>query len=308
MKANQLYLSLNDFLKERFGSKIIKLSIDGGFTCPNRDGTIHKDGCIFCSESGSGDFAGSREVSITEQMDEQIKLLEGKWPNSKYIAYFQNFTNTYDSVENLRKKYDEALSYPDVVGIAIATRPDCLSKEILNLLQEYNSKTLLWVELGLQSIHEKSALFVRRGYTLSVFDLAMSELNHRKIKTVSHLIINLPNESYEDIKQSLTYVCDKGVWGVKLQMLNILKYTDLEKHYLSKPFYLSTADEYIEIVSNLITIMPPDIVLHRLTGDGSKDILVAPKWVLNKRYVLNGIHKYMKNNNLYQSKNFLDIS
>lgn len=308
MSTNELYMSLNDFLKDRFGTKIIKLSIDGGFTCPNRDGSVGDNGCIFCSEDGSGDFAGSRELSITEQLQAQIKLLENKWPNSQYIAYFQSFTNTYDSVESLKKRYDEALSYPGVVGLAIATRPDCLSFDILDLLEEYNKKTLLWVELGLQSIHTKSAEFIRRGYPLNIFDLAMHQLNQRKIKAVAHLIVNLPNESYDDIEKSLIYVCDKGIWGVKLQMLNILKYTDLEKHYLSKPFYLATADEYIQMVSNLLTVIPPNIVIHRLTGDGNKDILIAPKWVLNKRYVLNGIHKYMREHNLYQSKNYLDIS
>lgn len=308
MASGDLYFSLNSYLKNKFGYKVVKLSIDGGFSCPNRDGKISYGGCIFCSDSGSGEFAGDRNYSITKQMQDQVSLLETKWPNSKYIAYFQNFTNTYDSVENLRKKYDEALAFPNVVGIAIATRPDCLSEEVLKLLSEYNSKTFLWVELGLQSIHEKTANFIRRGYPLKTFDKAMANLNARKIKTVAHIILNLPGESFEDMKNSLEYVSNHGIWGLKLQMLNILKYTDLEKSYLSDSFYLRTADEYIELVSNLLTYLPPNIVIHRITGDGKKDNLIAPKWILNKRYILNGIQKYMRSNELYQSKNYLDIS
>ena len=307
MSDTELYFSLNNYLRRKFGSKVIKLSIDGGFSCPNRDGSIARGGCIFCSEEGSGEFSGDRNLSITQQMLDQTSLLSSKWPDSKYIAYFQSFTNTYDTVENLRKKYDEALAFPNVVGIAIATRPDCLSSEVLELLAEYNSRTFLWVELGLQTIHEKTADFIRRGYDLKTFDTAMKNLGSLKIKTVAHLILNLPDESFDDMRNSLGYVSDMGVWGVKLQMLNVLKNTDLEKHYLSDRFYLRTADEYIELVSNLITYLPPDIVIHRVTGDGKKESLLAPIWVLNKRYVLNGIQKYMRSNNLYQSKNYLDI-
>lgn len=308
MANGDLYFSLNSYLKNKFECKVVKLSIDGGFSCPNRDGTIAYGGCIFCSENGSGEFAGDKHLSITQQMNDQIALLETKWPNSKYIAYFQNFTNTYDSAKNLRKKYDEALSFPNVVGLAIATRPDCLNEDILSLLQEYNSKTFLWVELGLQSIHEKTAEFIRRGYPLKTFDKAMENLNRRRIKTVAHLILNLPGESFDDMRNSIEYVSNHGIWGLKLQMLNVLHSTDLAKSYLSDSFYLRTADEYIELVSNLLTYLPPNVVIHRITGDGKKENLIAPKWILNKRYVLNGIQKYMKENELYQSKNYLDIS
>lgn len=308
MTNGDLYFSLNSYLKKKFGCKIVKLSIDGGFSCPNRDGKIAYGGCIFCSDNGSGEFAGDKHLPIHEQMQSQVSLLNTKWPDSKYIAYFQNFTNTYDSIENLRKKYDEALSFPNVVGLAIATRPDCLSEDVLALLEEYNSKTFLWVELGLQSIHEKTADFIRRGYPLKTFDKAMENLNFRKIKTVSHLILNLPGETFNDMRDSLEYVSNLGVWGIKLQMLNVLHSTDLEKNYLSESFYLRTADEYIELVSNLLTYIPSNIVIHRLTGDGKKESLLAPKWILNKRYVLNGIQKYMRENELYQSKNYLDIS
>lgn len=308
MTNGDLYFSLNSYLKTKFGCKVVKLSIDGGFSCPNRDGKIAYGGCIFCSDHGSGEFAGDKRLTIHEQMQSQVSLLNTKWPDSKYIAYFQNFTNTYDSIENLRKKYDEALSFPNVVGLAIATRPDCLSEDVLNLLQEYNSRTFLWVELGLQSIHEKTADFIRRGYPLKTFDRAMENLNVRNIKTVSHLILNLPGETFHDMRDSLEYVSNLGIWGIKLQMLNVLRSTDLEKNYLSESFYLRTADEYIELVSNLLTYIPSNIVIHRLTGDGKKESLLAPKWILNKRYVLNGIQKYMRENELYQSKNYLDIS
>ena len=211
MSDTELYFSLNNYLRRKFGSKVIKLSIDGGFSCPNRDGSIARGGCIFCSEEGSGEFSGDRNLSITQQMLDQTSLLSSKWPDSKYIAYFQSFTNTYDTVENLRKKYDEALAFPNVVGIAIATRPDCLSSEVLELLTEYNSRTFLWVELGLQTIHEKTADFIRRGYDLKTFDTAMKNLGSLKIKTVAHLILNLPDESFDGMRKSIDYVSDKGV-------------------------------------------------------------------------------------------------
>lgn len=299
---NELFYTLNDALREEFGTKIIKLSLDGGFTCPNRDGNCGSRGCIFCSPIGSGEFAGSREVSIHEQMHSQIELLSRKWPNAKYIAYFQNFTNTYDSVERLRSLYDEALSFANVVGLTIATRPDCLDDDIIALLQEYNQKTFLWVELGLQSIHKKTADFIRRGYELPVFDKEMAALNRHQIRVVVHLILNLPGESIQDMENSLRYVCGSGVWGVKLQMLNILRRTDLAYHFYKNPFPLYSADEYIELISYLLTKIPPHIVIHRLTGDGDKNDLIEPRWVLNKRYVLNGIQQYMRRQNLTQGK------
>lgn len=308
MMNSKLFYSINDVLRERFGTKVIKLSLDGGFTCPNRDGNKGSRGCIFCSDSGSGEFAGSRKHSIREQARSQIELLRPKWKDAKYIAYFQNFTNTYASVEQLRALYDEALAIDDVVGLAIATRPDCLDDEVLTLLNEYNRKTFLWVELGLQSIHKKTSDFIRRGYDLPIFDQAIKRLNALHIKSVVHLILNLPNESFSDMENSLRYVCDAGVWGIKLQMLNILHRTDMALYYDHSPFYLRTADEYIELVSHLLTRAPSHIVIHRLTGDGDKKSLIAPRWVLNKRYVLNGIQKYMREHGMYQGKFHNDIS
>ncbi|MDO4711323.1 MAG: TIGR01212 family radical SAM protein [Peptostreptococcaceae bacterium] len=305
---NKLFYSINDVLRERFGTKIIKLSLDGGFSCPNRDGSKGNGGCIFCSDAGSGEFAGSRKHSIQKQAQSQVELLRSKWKDAGYIAYFQNFTNTYASVDHLRTLYDEALAVEGVVGLAIATRPDCLDEDVLNLLQEYNKKTFLWVELGLQSIHKKTADLIRRGYDLPVFDQAIKQLNARHLKSVVHLILNLPNENFSDMENSLRYVCDAGVWGIKLQMLNILHRTDMALYYEKSPFYLRTADEYIELVSHLLTKAPADIVIHRLTGDGDKKSLIAPRWVLNKRYVLNGIQKYMREHGMYQGKFHDDIS
>lgn len=287
---NKNYTSINDVLKKEFNTKVVKLSLDGGFSCPNRDGLLGTRGCIFCSETGSGEFAGNRFESIKEQIDSQIELLRNKWPQAQYIAYFQNFTNTYDQVDNLRVLYEEALSHDKIIGLAIATRPDCLDNSVIELLSELNQKTYLWVELGLQTIHEKTSNFIRRGYPLEVYDQAVQKLHQHQIKTVVHLILNLPGESKEEMKESLAYVCESGVWGLKLQMLNILKETDLALYYEQNPFDLMEADEYIEFIHQLLEIIPKDRVIHRLTGDGDRDSLIAPKWILNKRYVLNKIN------------------
>ena len=288
---NKKYISINDVLRETFGTKVVKLSLDGGFTCPNRDGTFGRGGCIFCSESGSGDFTSDKALSIAQQIAAQIELLKPKWPNAKYIAYFQNFTNTYALVDTFKKLYDAALSCDGIVGLAIATRPDCLDDDVLALLEEYNQKTYLWVELGLQSIHAHTASFIRRGYSLSVYDKAMKDLQARSIKTVAHLILNLPGETKADMAASVRYVCESGTWGLKLQMLNILKDTDLAEYYEHHPFTLMSADEYIDFIHQILDILPKDVVIHRLTGDGDKNSLIAPKWILNKRYVLNGINR-----------------
>jgi radical SAM protein (TIGR01212 family) len=302
MWYDKRFHSLNYALREHFDCKIIKLSIDGGFTCPNRDGSIAKNGCIFCSEQGSGEFASSSSLSIENQIEEQISLLSTKWPNAKYIAYFQNFTSTYGSVEYLKKIYDSALSCNNVVGLAIATRPDCLSIEVLNLLAEFNKKTFLWIELGLQSIHKSSADFIRRGYSLDVFDNAVNNLNERNIKSVVHIISNLPTESKEDYYSTLKYLNKKPIWGVKIHMLHILKNTDLEKYYLQNPFSLMNQDDYINLIVHSLEILRPDIVIHRITGDGKKEDLIAPRWTLNKRAVLNGVDKLLKSSDSYQGK------
>lgn len=296
------YNTLNNELKKEFGKKVMKLSLDGGFTCPNRDGTVGHRGCIFCSEEGSGEFAGSRFVSIAEQVEQQKKLLSNKWDTDRYIAYFQNFTNTYASIEKLRKLYYEAINIEGVVGLAIATRPDCLDEDVLDLLEELNKKTYLWIELGFQTIHEKSAKFIRRGYPLSIYDEAIEKLRSRNIKVVTHVIIGLPGESKEEILDSVRYVANKFTWGIKLHSLYIQTGTDLYDYYMKNPFYIMSKEEYISLVVDALELLPKDMVVHRVTGDGKKELLFEPKWTLDKLKVLSMIDKELKIRDSYQGK------
>ncbi|MFA5523509.1 MAG: TIGR01212 family radical SAM protein [Tissierellales bacterium] len=294
------YRSFDYEMKRIFNSKIIKLSLDGGFTCPNRDGTLGNKGCIFCGEEGSGEFAASRNLDIPKQMESQKELLSKKWRDGKYIAYYQNFTNTYSTYEDLRQKYYLALSQEDVVGLAIATRPDCLSEDVLDLLEEINKKTFLWLELGLQTIHERTANFIRRGCTLECYDEAVKQLNKRNIKVVTHLIFGLPNETREDILSSVKYVANTNTWGVKLHLLYIQKGIDLHEHYKKSPFHILSQEEYISLVVDSIELLPPDMVIHRLTGDCKRALLVEPLWSLDKLRVLSEIDMELKRRNSYQ--------
>ncbi len=298
--GDKRYRSFNYEMKRIFDTKIIKLSLDGGFTCPNRDGTVGSKGCIFCGEEGSGEFAASRTLDIVEQLESQKELLSKKWSEGKYIAYFQSFTNTYSTYEDLKKKYKLAISQQDVVGLAIATRPDCLSEEVLDLLEEINKKTFLWIELGLQTIHERTAKLIRRGYPLDCYDEAVNQLNRRNIKVVSHLIYGLPNESREDILSSVKYVANTNTWGVKLHLLYLQKGTDLHEYYKRTPFHILNRDEYISLIVDSIEHLSPDMVIHRLTGDGKKALLVEPLWSLDKLRVLSGIDMELKRRNSYQ--------
>lgn len=285
------YYSFNQYLRDKFGCKVYKISINGGFTCPNRDGTIDTRGCIFCSAGGSGDFAESPSLSITQQIENGKKRVEKKIKDGKYIAYFQAFTNTYAPVNELREKYLEAVNHPDIVMLSIATRPDCLSSEVLNLLNEINKIKPVMVELGLQTIHEKTAKYIRRGYSLNVYDEAVRNLKNIGINTVVHLIIGLPFESKEDMLESVKYVCDSGIDGIKLQLLHILKGTDLEKDYQNGLFSALSMEEYLDIIKSCVEIIPKNIVIHRLTGDGAKKDLIAPLWSADKKKVLNAINK-----------------
>ena len=294
------YNSLNYFMKDKFGEKVYKVSLDGGFTCPNRDGTLSSKGCIFCSESGSGEFAGSRKLSITQQIDDQLKLISKKFPSGKVIAYFQNFTNTYGEVDYLKKIYEEALSHPRVIGLAIATRPDCIDENILDLLEELNNETFLWIELGLQTIDDGTASIINRGWKLEVFDDIVEKLKSRKIKVVAHLILGLPFETRETMVKSLLHLNQLRVWGVKFHLLHIIKNTQLEKYYRENKFHILEKIEYIEILGECISLLDKDTVIHRLTGDGEKETLLAPTWSLNKRDVLNSIEKHLKINNISQ--------
>lgn len=288
------YYSLNNYLRNTFGDKVYKLSLDGGFTCPNRDGTIDTRGCIFCSEGGSGDFAESSLLSITEQIEQGKKRVENKIKSDKYIAYFQAFTNTYAPVEILRKKFFEAIRHKDIVALSIATRPDCLDDNILSLLDELNKIKPVFVELGLQTIHEKSAEYIRRGYPLSVYDEAVKKLKSISINIVVHVILGLPNESKTDMLETVSYVCKSGIDGIKLQLLHILKNTDLADEYYRGNVKTLELDEYIDIIKACVEIIPSDIVIHRLTGDGAKKDLIAPLWSADKKNVLNKINKALQ--------------
>ena len=288
------YLSFNKYLKDKFGQKVYKISLDGGFTCPNRDGKIDTRGCIFCSKGGSGDFAQNRNLSITEQIESGKKIVEKKIKSGKYIAYFQAFTNTYAPVEILRAKYSEAMNHPDIVALSIATRPDCLGDDVIELLDEMNKIKPVFVELGLQTIHNDSAKYIRRGYSLEVYNEAVKKLKNIGVNIVVHIILGLPNESEEDMLETVKYVCESGANGIKLQLLHIIAGTDLAKDYEKGLFKTLEFDEYVELIAKCVAIIPKNIVIHRLTGDGAKKDLIAPLWSADKKRVLNAINKALR--------------
>lgn len=285
------YYSFNRYLRERFGCKVYKISINGGFTCPNRDGTLGTGGCIFCSAGGSGDFAESPELSITQQIENGKKRVRKKIKNGKYIAYFQAFTNTYAPAEILRKKFTEAIDHPDIVMISVATRPDCLPDEVIDLLKDLNEIKPVSVELGLQTIHEKSAEYIRRRYDLSCYDRAVSRLKAAGLNVVCHIILGLPGESKTDMLQSVDYACKSGIDGIKLQLLHVLRGTDLAKDYEAGKFETLSFEAYLDIIKSCVEIIPKNIVIHRLTGDGAKKDLIAPLWSADKKKVLNAISR-----------------
>ncbi len=298
------YYSLDYYLKEQFGQKVYKVTLDAGMSCPNRDGTLDTRGCIFCSNGGSGEFAipYAGEESIAMQIEKAIAFLNSrqKYTGKAYIAYLQSFSNTYAPIEKLQRIYHEILKHPKIAGLSIGTRPDCFSKEIYDLLKECNQKKPVWIELGLQTIHEKTAEFIRRGYSLSVFEECIRNLKKRKISVIVHIILGLPGESEQDILQSVDYLNRQNIDGIKFQLLHILKGTDLAKMLPELTLY--TQDEYISLLLKCITRLSPDIVIHRMTGDGSKELLLAPDWSQNKRSVLNQIAHTMKEQNIYQGK------
>lgn len=302
---NERFYKLNTYLKEKFNEKTYKVSLDGGFTCPNRDGKISNKGCLFCSDVGSGEFAGNRKKTITEQIDEQLEFIKSKVKDGKVIAYFQNFTNTYGNVEYLRKIYYEALSHERVIGIAIATRPDCLDDEIIELLDEINKKYFLWIELGLQTVNDDIANIINRGYKTEVYRDITKKLNEKNIKFVTHMIIGLPNEKKEDLYNTVKLINDVHSWGIKIHLLYILKNSNLLRYYEKNLFKVYDKDEYEDTIVELLNILSPEIVIHRLTGDAKKDELFAPLWSTNKRGILNSIEKKLKATNSYQGKNFL---
>ena len=286
--------TISDYLKETFGTKTIKLGLDGGFTCPNRDGSKGYGGCVFCSDSGSGEFSSD--------IDDQIRLMSDKWPDAAYLAYFQNHTNTYAPVDELRKKYYAALDDPRIKGLVIGTRPDCLDDDVLDLLSEINRKHFLWVELGLQTIHDETAERINRCYPLSVFDDCMERLRERGIKTVVHMILGLPGEDREMMLESVRYAAGKpDHFGIKLHLMNLVKGSKLA---LTDPDYVSFPDiqTYVELVVDCLEIIPPEVTIHRLTGDAPRNILISPVWSFNKRTILNSINDRMNLLDTWQGK------
>ena len=304
------YHSLDYSLQEKKKKKIYKISLNARMTCPNRDNTLDFRGCIFCSQGGSGDFAGSPSLSIYQQIEEGKKyfLDSPKNTGKKFIAYFQAFTNTYAPVSYLREVYTEALSHPDIVALSIATRPDCLEKEKLDLLEEMQRKKPIFIELGLQTIHEETARFIRRGYDLLCFEEALKACQSRKIPIVVHTIFGLPFETEKMMMDTISYLAKKDIQGIKLQLLQVLNNTDLALIYKENPFKTLTLLEYVDYVVKAVEILPETMVIHRLTGDPPKDLLIAPLWCLKKRVVLNTIHKEFQQRNTWQGKKYMRLT
>lgn len=297
------YYSLNNYLKNKYGCKVYKLSISSGLSCPNRDGTISNGGCIFCSNGGSGDFATSHLLPVHEQIELAKAKVSAKIKDGKYIAYFQSFTNTYGDIDYLEKIFFEAINHPDIVALSIGTRPDCLGDDVLKLLDRLNKIKPVWIELGLQTINERTAKYINRGYTLDVFDNAVKNLNKIHVDVIVHLIVGLPFETKNDIINSTKYVCSKNIAGIKLQLLHVLKNTPLEKEYLLKKFSVLTMAEYVDIIGECLTYIPDNIVIHRLTGDGPKSLLIAPEWSADKKRVINYINKRFEELDIHQGSN-----
>lgn len=298
------YYNLNYFLRERFGDKIYKISLDAGFTCPNRDGTVSTGGCIFCSARGSGDFAGSNS-DLAKQFEEVKEMMQKKWKSGKYIAYFQAYTNTYADVKTLREKYYSVLNLEGVVGIAIATRPDCIDEDILDLLEEISKKKYLWVELGLQTIHEETARFINRGYKLDAYIGAVKELKKRNIDVVTHVILGLPGENKADVLETIDFVANTGTQGIKLHLLHLLKGTRLAKLYDEGAINVMSKDEYVDVIVDCVQRLPENIVIHRITGDGPRETLIAPRWSLKKWEVINAIEHEMMDRSTWQGEKYV---
>ena len=294
----QRYNNLSTYMKKTFGEKILKVSIDGGFTCPNR--LNGKKGCIFCGDEGAGEFAGSRRLSITEQIDSQIKFLKHKSKSDKYIAYFQSFTNTFAPVEVLRKKYYEALNHPNIVGISIATRPDCIDDDIKDLLSEISKRYETWVELGFQTSNEVTAKIINRGYENIVFKNQVLSLHNKGIKTIAHMIFGLPFETHEDFMNTVKYINSLPIWGVKFHSLYIYEDSPLYKYYLNTMFKIIEREEYIDAVCDAIEILRQDIIIHRITGDPDKNKLFKPIWSKDKIKVIGNINKELKERDIMQ--------
>ena len=291
------FYSVNEYLKGTYGVKMYKLALNGGMNCPNRDGLIDTRGCIFCSAGGSGDFACTK-------VDDAKKLISNKYTGNNFIAYFQSYTNTYADVSYLRNLFMPVINNPDVKILSIATRPDCLDDSVITLLDELNKIKPVWIELGLQTIHKKTSDYIRRGYELDIFTDAVKRLNNSDIKVIVHMILGLPGESDEMMLDTARFIANSGAWGIKLQLLHVLKGTDLADDYNNHLFETMTMDNYIRLIGRIIELLPPDMVIHRLTGDGPKKILIAPLWSADKKRVHNSLMQYFTNNNIIQGRNY----
>ena len=291
------FYSVNEYLKGTYGVKMYKLALNGGMNCPNRDGLIDTRGCIFCSAGGSGDLACTN-------VDDAKKLISNKYTGNNFIAYFQSYTNTYADVSYLRNLFMPVINNPDVKILSIATRPDCLDDSVITLLDELNKIKPVWIELGLQTIHKNTSDYIRRGYELDIFTDAVKRLNNSDIKVIVHMILGLPGESDEMMLDTARFIANSGAWGIKLQLLHVLKGTDLADDYNNHLFETMTIDNYIRLIGRIIELLPPDMVIHRLTGDGPKKILIAPLWSADKKRVHNSLMQYFTNNNIIQGRNY----
>ena len=300
--SNKRYYTLDYYYKHKYGCKIAKISLNMGLTCPNKDGKVGYGGCIYCSKLGSGEYAGDKNKPLKEQFDEVKNVMIKKWPSAKFIAYFQANTNTYAPIEKLKKAWEEVLTYDDVVGINISTRPDAIEKECYDYLEELNKKTDLVVELGLQTIHDKTSKFINRCHDLNSFETALNELNKRGIKVLVHVMFSLPYETKDMMLDTIKYLSNKNIWGIKIHMLHILKGTLLAKIYEQEKFPILTKDEYVQIVCDSLELLPENIVINRLTGDPKVDDLIEPFWLVKKFCVLNDIDKEMARRDSYQGK------
>ena len=300
MWGEKRFYSLDYFYRQKFGSKVARVTIDGGFTCPNRDGTVSSGGCIFCGTSGAGEFCADKALPILQQINIQKTVLQNKWKELKIIPYFQSFTNTYAAGDVLRKKYEEALTAEECVGLSIATRADCLGNDVLDLLEELNSRTFLQVELGLQTVNDKTAQVINRGYSLDVFTQSVQALQSRGIEIVAHLIVGLPGEDRTDYLNAVRYISDMKINGVKIQVLYLLQDAPLMQWHTEGKIKFMERFEYIDTIAAMLSYLSPQVVVHRLTGDPPWRSLIEPKWTTDKKQILNQINQYLKEKNIYQ--------
>ncbi len=299
---NKRYYTLNCYYKRVFGCKVFKVSLNPGFTCPNKDGKVGTGGCIYCSPSGSGDFAGNTNDDLMTQFNKVKEVMLHKWPNGKYIAYFQANSNTYGDLDKLKSTYEQFLNVPGVIGISIATRPDCFTNELYDYLEDLNKKTFLTIELGLQSSNDETLKYINRGHDLKCFDNCFKELQKRNIKVIVHIINGLPNETQEDMLNTVRYLNSLHIYGIKIHMLHIIKNTKLYSIYKDNPFHVLTEEEYIDTVIKQLELLDEDVIICRITGDPVKEDIVEPKWLVKKFIVLNNIDKEMVKRDTYQGK------